>query len=68
MRYLSVKLFTLLALSAILVSSTTVRVRTDNGEIEGTVARSMFGKRNFYSFKGIPYAKPPIGDLRFKVL
>lgn len=68
MGYLSVEWITLVAVCAILVSSTTVRVRTDNGDIEGTVAKSMFGKRNFYSFKGIPYAKPPIGDLRFKVL
>lgn len=22
---------------------------------------------SFYSFKGIPYAEPPIGDLRFEV-
>lgn len=41
-------------------------VKTPLGTIEGHIAKTVHGK-DFYSFKGIPYAKPPIGDLRFKV-
>jgi hypothetical protein len=42
-------------------------VRTDSGEIRGGVLTTLIIKRLFYSFKGIPYAKPPIGELRYKV-
>lgn len=40
--------------------SQTTLVKTSNGELEGTLETS--GVR---SFKGIPYAQPPIGHLRF---
>ena len=39
----------------------TVEVSTGQGKIEGNLLRD--GSRNF---KGIPYAAPPIGDLRLK--
>ncbi|KAI8115166.1 Venom carboxylesterase-6 [Lucilia cuprina] len=35
------------------------------GKIRGTLLTSQAG-RNFYAFRGIRYAKAPIGDLRFK--
>ncbi|XP_036336478.1 venom carboxylesterase-6-like [Rhagoletis pomonella] len=35
------------------------------GKIRGTLLPSQAG-RNFYAFRGIPYAKPPVGALRFK--
>ncbi|XP_014102991.2 juvenile hormone esterase [Bactrocera oleae] len=35
------------------------------GKIRGTLLPSQVG-RNFYAFRGIPYAKPPVGALRFK--
>ncbi|XP_018786077.1 PREDICTED: venom carboxylesterase-6 [Bactrocera latifrons] len=35
------------------------------GKIRGTLLPSQIG-RNFYAFRGIPYAKPPVGALRFK--
>ncbi|KAM3955591.1 LOW QUALITY PROTEIN: alpha-esterase 48 [Aphomia sociella] len=40
-------------------------VRVEHGELQGRVAASPTGKY-FYSFQGIPYAKPPLGSLRFK--
>ncbi|KAF2903952.1 hypothetical protein ILUMI_02214 [Ignelater luminosus] len=40
-------------------------VTTDLGTIKGVTDRTLFG-RQFYSFKGIRYAEPPVGDLRFK--
>lgn len=36
------------------------------GRLEGHWMRSRNG-RTFYAFSGVPYAKPPVGDLTFKV-
>jgi carboxylesterase type B len=46
--------------------SGTVIVDLAQGTLRGkqTTAKSGF---KYYSFKGIPYAKPPVGQLRFKV-
>ncbi|CAH0399899.1 unnamed protein product [Chilo suppressalis] len=42
-----------------------VQVKVNEGLLEGErVTSDLVG--TFYSFKGIPYAAPPIGDLRFK--
>ncbi len=38
------------------------RVKTVNGVLEGTCEKSSA----IYSFKGIPFAAPPVGDLRWK--
>ena len=38
---------------------------------QGTLRGSIFLSRNnteYYGFLGIPFAKPPVGDLRFKVI
>ncbi|XP_072948633.1 esterase E4-like [Epargyreus clarus] len=40
-------------------------VRVEQGELQGRLANSPSGKA-YYSFQGIPYAKPPLGSLRFK--
>ncbi|XP_014357099.2 juvenile hormone esterase [Papilio machaon] len=42
-----------------------VQVRVKEGILEGEVINNEYGGK-FYSFKGIPYAQPPVGDLRFK--
>lgn len=39
-------------------------VKTVQGELKGVVCS---GVENYVAFKGIPYAKPPLGELRFKV-
>lgn len=41
-------------------------VQIEEGKLKGKCSVDYKG-RNFYSFHGIPYAKPPIGELRFKV-
>ena len=41
-------------------------VRISHGELNGTEDVSRMGIA-YYSFRGIPYAKPPVGDLRFEV-
>lgn len=41
-------------------------VEITKGKIKGQILKSRNG-RDFFSFTGIPYAKPPLNDLRFKV-
>lgn len=43
------------------------RVTTPLGEIEGSILTTRLGKPIF-SFRNIRYAKPPVGDLRFRVI
>lgn len=43
-----------------------VQVDTHLGPIRGTAVSSQFGYK-YVGFQGVPYAKPPIGELRFKV-
>ncbi|KAJ0182978.1 hypothetical protein K1T71_000954 [Dendrolimus kikuchii] len=40
-------------------------VTVDQGQLQGKVVTSPTGK-SYYSFQGIPYAKPPLGSLRFQ--
>lgn len=44
----------------------TVNVQVVQGTLRGKKVDAKYGG-TFYSFQGIPYAKPPVGDLRFKV-
>ena len=55
------------ALSNVLPTEEYLTVRTDCGVVRGRSEVTLLEKRTFYAFKGIPYAKPPIGELRFKV-
>lgn len=41
-------------------------VEIDDGRIEGIVMKSRLGK-DFAAFRGIPFAEPPLGELRFLV-
>lgn len=43
-----------------------VQVKISDGILEGEQITHEIGG-TYYSFKGIPYAAPPVGDLRFKV-
>lgn len=45
----------------------TKTIQTNDGPVRGLHTTTLFNNVHYYAFKGIPYAKPPIGDLRFKV-
>lgn len=56
-------------LVALIVARTSeeLRVTLPNGsKLVGRTLRS-YGGRSIKSFLGVPYARPPVGDLRFKV-
>lgn len=66
----NVYLFVLLISSLeyfIISSPRTFVVETPSGHVRGLVLRTVWNSVKYSSFKGIPYAKPPLGDLRFKV-
>lgn len=42
-------------------------IESSAGAIRGAKQTTDYKKVDYYSFKGIPYAEAPIGDLRFKV-
>lgn len=44
-----------------------VSVQTGNGQIRGSTRKTLLIQRPYLSFRGIPYAKAPTGELRFKV-
>lgn len=53
--------------SKVIASGDALRVTLDHGgALLGTTLKSEKG-RNVRSFLGIPYAKPPVGSLRFRV-
>lgn len=43
-------------------------VETTNGRVRGIRNTTLLNGLPFYAFKGIPYGKAPIDDLRFKVM
>ena len=56
----------LLALAAGLARAEDVTVATTKGRIRGERVDADMGQY-YYAFKGIPYAKPPVKELRFQV-
>lgn len=53
-------------LTTFLKFSASVVVQTQHGPVEGIVRTSDLG-REYFSFQGIPYARPAEGELKFKV-
>uniref|UniRef100_A0A1Y9HAC3 Carboxylic ester hydrolase n=1 Tax=Anopheles farauti TaxID=69004 RepID=A0A1Y9HAC3_9DIPT len=47
------------------MSNSELIVNTGCGPVQGTSRTSLYGT-GYVSFQGIPYAKPPVGELRFK--
>lgn len=44
------------------------KVNTFSGPIEGVLEKTFVNQVPYLSYKGIPYAEPPTGELRFKVI
>lgn len=47
--------------------SDTQIIYTNSGPVRGKQLITIVDNKLYHSFKGIPYAKPPIKELRFKV-
>lgn len=41
-------------------------IKTSHGKVRGVTSENLEGN-TFYKFLGIPYGKPPVGELRFRV-
>ena len=46
--------------------SNTITVKTDCGDVEGIRTKMKSGGSTVYTFRNIPYAVPPVGDLRWR--
>ena len=44
-----------------------VVVDTNSGPVHGLPSKTLFENKPYIAFRGIPYAVPPLGALRFKV-
>lgn len=43
-------------------------ILTTNGWVRGSQETTQRKQVKFVAYRGIPYAKPPVGELRFKVI
>lgn len=59
--------FFLWQLLVVVVNCDYLLVNTKSGPVEGVKEKTFLANQTYLSFKGIPYAKPPIGELRFRV-
>lgn len=63
---ITLSIFVFVFASNVIASNEKVQVTICDGTLEGLVLNNYDGKQ-FYGFKQIPYAEPPVGDYRFKV-
>lgn len=41
-------------------------IKTKSGSVRGQLKSTFLNRKYYYAFKGIPYGKPPLNELRFK--
>lgn len=58
--------FSVLTLNNADIQRTTV-IQTNSGPVQGATLTTVWNDIEYSSFKGIPYAAPPIGNRRFRV-
>ncbi|KAF5307861.1 hypothetical protein FQR65_LT06593 [Abscondita terminalis] len=63
--YISIFLSILQVFSIKYACGNLVEIKIPQGLLKGVIKQSWL-KRSFYSFTGIPYAEPPVGNLRFQ--
>lgn len=60
-------LFIFLTIFSSCHTNETINIKLKQGDLSGTIEKTFLKKQDYYAFRGIPYAEPPIGRLRFKV-
>ncbi|XP_018054571.1 PREDICTED: esterase E4-like isoform X1 [Atta colombica] len=63
--FFPIKTYLLLQLASNVYMLSETRVQVAEGKLKGAVVHGCNNVR-YFAFRGIPYAKPPIGELRFK--
>lgn len=63
--YLAFLSFLMVTIGCACEGSVTMNIK--QGMIAGKVEKTLLKQKSYFSYKGIPYAEPPIGDLRFQV-
>lgn len=41
-------------------------VQTEYGAVRGLMNQTILHQKSYFAFRGIPFAKPPLGELRFR--
>lgn len=49
------------------MTDSSVIVEIEQGKLKGILQKSVLNGNEYCSFLGIPFAKPPVGNLRFQV-
>ncbi|XP_030020839.2 venom carboxylesterase-6-like [Manduca sexta] len=62
---MSVKTALIYSVACCICFSEAVQVTVSDGTLEGAILQTVSSNKSYLSFKGISYAKPPVGSLRF---
>lgn len=62
-----IKLFLTICIIKQSICDETVEVSLKQGGLVGKVEKTLYKKQDYVSFRGVPFAEAPIGELRFQV-
>lgn len=63
----ALKVFAFFTLTIVIHAQDEITVDTALGSVKGLKATTNFNGKPYFSFKGVPYAKPPVGPNKFDV-